>query len=249
MSSWSPIRRSRPSICRLHIIQRLQIRSFDTPSLPPPTPPPTITLTPLPFIGSKCDTSFQQNRNSLTPFQRWISGIVSGSTIGLALYWYSPENSFLSFAESAAAVTTTQAAIEDQSTNPKFLFGDAYRRKIFFNYEKRLRMRSPPEKVFEYFASFRTTGGEVFMTPGDLMRAVVPVFPPSDSNFVRDGYLRGERSPGELRCAPSEFFMLFDTNDDGLISFKEYIFFVTLLSIPESSFSVAFKMFDLDCNE
>ncbi|KAK3198616.1 hypothetical protein Dsin_022031 [Dipteronia sinensis] len=37
-------------------------------------------------------------------------------------------------------------------------------------------------------------------------------------------------------------------NNDGLVSFKEYIFFETLLSIPESSFSVAFKMFDIDNN-
>ncbi|XP_058111433.1 calcium uptake protein, mitochondrial-like isoform X2 [Magnolia sinica] len=88
--------------------------------------------------------------------------------------------------------------------------------------------------------------GEVFMTPADLMRAIVPVFPPSESNIVREGYLRGERPPSELHCADSAFFMLFDTNTDGLISFPEYIFFVTLLSIPESSFSVAFKMFDLD---
>ncbi|KAI6680259.1 hypothetical protein NL676_034140 [Syzygium grande] len=42
--------------------------------------------------------------------------------------------------------------------------------------------------------------------------------------------------------------MLFDVNNDGLISFKEYIFFVMLLGIPESSFSVAFKMFDIDNN-
>lgn len=109
-------------------------------------------------------------------------------------------------------------------------------------------MRSPPEKVFEYFASFRGNGGEILMTPADLMRAVVPVFPPSESNLVREGNLFGERSPGELQCAPSKFFMLFDTNNDGHISFKEYIFFVTLLSIPESSFSVAFKMFDQDCS-
>jgi Ca2+-binding EF-hand superfamily protein len=40
--------------------------------------------------------------------------------------------------------------------------------------------------------------------------------------------------------------MMFDTNSDGLISFAEYIFFVTLLSIPESNFSAAFKMFDVD---
>lgn len=59
------------------------------------------------------------------------------------------------------------------------------------------------------------------MTPADLMRAVVAVFPPSESNLVREGYLKGERSPGDLRCAPSSFFMLFDTNNDGLISFPE----------------------------
>ncbi|PWA46090.1 ubiquitin-specific protease 27 [Artemisia annua] len=32
---------------------------------------------------------------------------------------------------------------------------------------------------------------------------------------------KGERSPGELHCAPSEVFMLFDVNNDGLISFEE----------------------------
>ncbi|KAK2965698.1 hypothetical protein RJ640_022225 [Escallonia rubra] len=86
------------------------------------------------------------------------------------------------------------------------------------------------------------------MTPADLMWAVVPVFPPSEANRVREGYLKGESVPGEFHWAPSKFLMLFDTNNDGLISFAEYIFFVTLLSIPESTFSVTFKMFDLDNN-
>lgn len=76
-------------------------------------------------------------------------------------------------------------------------------------------------QVFEYFASACTSEGELLMRPEDLMRAVVPVFPPSESNLVRDGYLRGERNPGELRCSPSDFFMLFDVNSDGYISFKE----------------------------
>lgn len=31
-------------------------------------------------------------------------------------------------------------------------------------------------KVFEYFASDRSSEGEVLMKPADLMRAVVPVF-------------------------------------------------------------------------
>ena len=76
-------------------------------------------------------------------------------------------------------------------------------------------------KVFEYFASVQNSEGEVLMTPADLMRAVVPVFPPSESGLVRDGYLPGERCPGGLKCLPSEFFMLFDVDNDGLISFKE----------------------------
>lgn len=76
-------------------------------------------------------------------------------------------------------------------------------------------------KVFEYFASVRSPEGELLMRPADLMRAVVPVFPPSESHLVRDGYLSGERNPGDLHCDPSELFMLFDVNSDGLLSFKE----------------------------
>ena len=51
------------------------------------------------------------------------------------------------------------------------------------------------------------------MSPTDLMRAVVPVFPPSESNRVREGSLKGEWVPGELHCAPSKFLMIFDTNN------------------------------------
>lgn len=200
---------------------------------------------------------------------RWLSGITIGSSLGL-LYWSYTSNSeftkqLLTFADCSTSTVADESTVDhdlssfssslfrklslpDYKHSSTFLFGEAYRRKVFFNYEKRMRLRSPPEKVFEYFASVRSPEGELLMTPADLMRAVVPVFPPSESNLVRDGYLRGERSPGDLCCAPSKFFILFDVNNDGLISFKEYIFFVTLLSIPESSFSVAFKMFDIDNN-
>lgn len=61
------------------------------------------------------------------------------------------------------------------------------------------------------------------MTPADLMRAVVPIFPPSEADGIRAGYLKGEPIYGQLNCAPSEFFMLFDTNNDGLISFAELV--------------------------
>nr|GEU74782.1 calcium uptake protein, mitochondrial [Tanacetum cinerariifolium] len=181
---------------------------------------------------------------------RWISAVVAGTGIGVYLCSDSSYGvkSVMSVADwlSSSVDKLKEVYHRQPLSNSNFFIRDALRRRIFFNYEKRLRMLSPPEKVFEYFASVENTRGEILMTPGDLMRAIVPVFPPSESNVVRDGSLRGEKSPGELHCAPSEFFMLFDVNNDGLISFKEYIFFVTLLSIPESSFAVAFKMFDID---
>ncbi|XP_057488190.1 calcium uptake protein, mitochondrial-like [Actinidia eriantha] len=240
MSFWATLKRSHPSIHRLRPIQRLPHRSF---SLPPPPPSCTVSIS---------ETNFHKNSSSFKSFRRWVSAIALGSSVGLV--WYSSSSCTLPDSEKRFSFVdwstpgVTEVSVVDQFSNPKFLFGDAFRRKVFFNYEKRIRMRSPPEKVFDYFASYRTPEGDIFMTPADLMRAVVPVFPPSESHLIRDGYLRGERSPGELRCAPSEFFMLFDMNNDGLVSFQEYIFFVTLLSIPESSFSVAFKMFDIDCN-
>ncbi|OQR92176.1 NAD-dependent epimerase/dehydratase [Thraustotheca clavata] len=42
------------------------------------------------------------------------------------------------------------------------------------------------------------------------------------------------------------FFDLVDADGDGLISYSEYMFFTTLLSIPERQFELAFKMFDDD---
>ncbi|URE24638.1 Calcium uptake protein 1 [Musa troglodytarum] len=185
-----------------------------------------------------------------------VVGVLAVGASGLGLWLVPSSSSFpgssLYFADSDLAqkepdlrIVSNDAKIEKKA---KFLFADSYRRRVFFNYEKRIRLRSSPEKIFEYFATSKNPKGEICMTPADFMRAVIPVFPPSESNIVREGYLRGECVPGELHCAPSSFFMLFDTDSDGLISFPEYIFFVTLLSIPESSFSVAFKMFDLDNN-
>ncbi|WCJ29943.1 Calcium uptake protein mitochondrial [Euphorbia peplus] len=208
------------------------------------------------------DSNGDQHKNkSGDPSQKWLRYSSSGAAVLVAscMYYNSSlfddqnHSSFVCFAESSPPPNdiSRDSNVDDDDLPPKqkkFLFNDSFRRRIFFNYEKRIRMQSPPEKVFEYFASLRTPEGEVLMTPADLMRAVVPVFPSSESDRVREGYLRGEPIPHNLHCEPSQFFMLFDTDNDGLISFPEYIFFVTILSIPESSFSVAFKMFDLDNN-
>nr|XP_043628617.1 calcium uptake protein, mitochondrial-like [Erigeron canadensis] len=191
-------------------------------------------------IGSVSNNERYKRVDSL--IESLKSGIVVvGLSLGLCYFNYkSLTNSHFVYAYLESDKST------ESEKKPTYILPDTYRRKVFFKYEKRIRTQSPPEKVFEYFASYRSPEGEPYMTPADLMRAVVPVFPPSEASRVREGSLKGELGPSELHCPPSEFFMLFDTNNDGLISFAEYIFFVTLLSIPESSFCVAFKMFDLD---
>ncbi|KDP33558.1 hypothetical protein JCGZ_07129 [Jatropha curcas] len=261
MPTLPSLRRSRSSIYQLYLKQRLQSRQYSNIA---PSSTSSLSLT----CASSLKANNENENHTYGSFMRWFSGIALGSSLGL-FCWYTNSSSdaesaflnrsLLSFADWPMA-TAVKSAVKDLNStstfgklslpdySSKYLFGDAYRRKVFFNYEKRIRLRSPPEKVFEYFASYQAPNGELFMRPADLMRAVVPVFPPSESNHVREGYLCGERRPGELRCPPSKFFMLFDVNNDGLVSFKEYIFFVTLLSIPESSFSVAFKMFDINNN-
>jgi len=159
----------------------------------------------------------------------------------------------------AASVSEAGAGTWGAGSGLSFSFlSPEYRRNVFFIYEKRLRVHSPPEKVFEYFSSVKSKEG-TFMTSLDLMRAAVPVFQPVNSPNIRSGFLGGEHRDDEEEvrsvggggavqsCPPqSDFFKLFDTDGDGLISFPEYIFFITLLSLPESRVKSTFQQFDVD---
>ncbi|XP_075103034.1 calcium uptake protein, mitochondrial-like isoform X2 [Nicotiana tabacum] len=164
-------------------------------------------------VGFGGSNGYRKNRIVVESLSSGV--IIACST--LAVYYISSP----SHNDSHICYANSESRREEPGKKPTFLFGDSYRKKVFFKYEKRLRLQSPPEKVFEYFASYRTPSGEVYMTPVDLMRAIVPVFPPSETSGVRGGYLKGESASSDLHCAPSQFFMLFDTNNDGLISFPE----------------------------
>ncbi|XP_019415127.1 PREDICTED: calcium uptake protein 1, mitochondrial isoform X2 [Lupinus angustifolius] len=172
-------------------------------------------------FNSQSSVTFPSITSSVFRFSpKWVSAIVVGSTISL-LYWFSTKPNSTHTPTFSNPLFFSKLSLPQSSYTS--LLSDGYRRKVFFNYEKRIRLHSPPEKVFEYFASCRSPEGELLMRPTDLMRAIVPVFPPSESNIVKDGYLQGERSPGHLHCPPSQLFMLFDVNTDDLISFKEEI--------------------------
>lgn len=67
----------------------------------------------------------------------------------------------------------------------------AMRQRIFFKYEKRIRDLSTLEKIYEYFATHEHNGVKV-MTSQDVVRALVPTYPPVGSKVERAGFLDGE---------------------------------------------------------
>lgn len=55
-----------------------------------------------------------------------------------------------------------------------------------------LRDNSSLDKVFDYFSSLHAEDGSKQMLPHDLLRAIVPTYPPSKSKIDRAGSLEGE---------------------------------------------------------
>lgn len=121
--------------------------------------------------------------------------------------------------------------------------GQTIRDKVIQNYENRIRSLSSPEKVFNYFSSV-SKDGEAFMTPEDFIRSLTPYdFPSGGTPSEKKDW---KEVAGKLEIPA--FFKYCDSNGDGLLSFQEYFFFITLLSIPAHEFEIAFKMIDADSN-
>jgi len=104
-------------------------------------------------------------------------------------------------------------------------------------YEERIKAFSAPEKVFQLFASVKREG-EALMTPTDFLRSLHPNIMHADSG--------GKKSSARAAKAAQRLFQMVDIDSDGLVSFHEYVFFMTLISIPENRFKTMFCMFDLD---
>ncbi len=132
----------------------------------------------------------------------------------------------------------------------------AWKQKVFGNYENRIREMSSPEKVrrgkrgvpvffspnrfllqvFQYFASIQD-GGEWYMTPRDFVRSITPF-------TSRGGDSADPFADAPLPAAFARVMAIADPNGDGRISFPEYVFFTSLLSIPRKHFDVAFRIMD-----
>eukprot|EP01132_Coremiostelium_polycephalum_P006063 gene6063-7553_t len=113
------------------------------------------------------------------------------------------------------------------------------REKIINNYQNRIREYSTPEKLFETFATVKKNG-KSYMTVEDFIRSILPTrFKESNSKSMKP------KSVLKLKDLPLSF-KIADVDGDGLIDFSEYLFFSTLLSIPENSVPIAFKIMDVN---
>jgi hypothetical protein len=114
--------------------------------------------------------------------------------------------------------------------------------RIRGNYENKIRFFAAPEKIFETFANIREPDGGVFMSYKDFFHSLTPY------NFVasadEDGDDDDDKSeegkeeekkkvPGYFDKFMPEIMTIVDANHDLKIDFNEYIFFITLLQLPE----------------
>ncbi|KNE67532.1 hypothetical protein AMAG_11987 [Allomyces macrogynus ATCC 38327] len=116
-----------------------------------------------------------------------------------------------------------------------------WKRRRIGHYENRVRAYSHPFKVFQYFAS-TSKGGTDYMTADDFIASLLPFRDVPDHERPDPAYRRLKTS------SAAQFLKLADLDGDGLISFSEYMLFLTLLQIPDHHIDMAFSALDTDGN-
>lgn len=116
--------------------------------------------------------------------------------------------------------------------------------------QDRIRFFSTPDKVFRYFATVRVDG-TVYMRAQDFIRSLTPG-ELQPKQYGLDRYEEVLPAQAAMAGQDKELFA-YDSEGNllsksGLISFSEYLFFLSVLSTPKRQFELAFKMVDLDGN-
>ncbi|GAX83915.1 hypothetical protein CEUSTIGMA_g11339.t1 [Chlamydomonas eustigma] len=173
--------------------------------------------------------------------------VVTSEQCEVSLPW---SLSFLCLPVIASSVVYAESTAESAKDSDNCFLSLKTRQRLFFAYEKRIRDNSPLDKVFEYFSS-KEEGGIKVMMPQDMLRAVVPTYPASKSNTDRAGSLPGEREPTDTQASrkndvANKFFLQFDLDGDGSVSYLEFLLLLTLVSISKDDVAVIFDIVDED---
>lgn len=106
--------------------------------------------------------------------------------------------------------------------------------RIRGSYENKIRFFSPPEKIFETFAHSKDKEGELVMSYADFFRALTPY------NFTE---IKDSKAYFE-KYHPEDVLKVADSNNDGVISFTEFLCFITILQLPEGFLEKEFRKLD-----
>lgn len=141
---------------------------------------------------------------------------------------------------------------DDQSNEKPKKKKIGFRERRIIEYEDRIRMYSTPDKIFRYFATLKVIDKsdesgrtfEVFMTPEDFLRSFTPgVMQPRKYGLDSFKIYQPEKHKHKFSDTRSIFYKL---GENGLISFSDYLFLMTLLSTSPNDFALAFKIFDIN---
>ena len=94
-------------------------------------------------------------------------------------------------------------------------------------YENKIRFFSPPEKIFEIFATVQGENGALNMSYVDFLRTLTPYnYADLKSKEEIEKYL--EKHGNQIKTV----LKLADADGDGSVDFTEFLFFVTVLQMP-----------------
>ena len=109
--------------------------------------------------------------------------------------------------------------------------------KHVMGYEDRIRAYSTPDKIFRYFATLQIIEEDgsvtIYMTPEDFLRSITPgwIQPAGlglDQFFPKMTAEQWKHHPSHKEVNPDSVFARLGNH--GLISFSDYLFFLTLLA-------------------
>jgi len=130
-------------------------------------------------------------------------------------------------------------------------------------YENRIRQYSTVDQIFQYFSTYllsqkNTTGGNakvVMMAPMDVFNAITPESPghleaqdgaAGPGNFI--DITQDEIPKLELKKSQVANSVLNDIGKNGLLTYNDFCFLLTILSTPKRHIQTAFEMFDINGN-
>jgi len=122
------------------------------------------------------------------------------------------------------------------------------------NYQNRLRKYSTPDKLFRFFATVKLhPSGDIYMTVEDFVRSITPdSLQPDGLGLDEYRKMKVENLDNFLQKYMKKYPSIQKTEifhqitQNGLISFSDYIFLLSVISTSEKNWGIMFKLFDQD---